>query len=99
MLAKTLTSVAVFDNLRGKKIGLIPKGVQFEYIKKDITWLQRKDGTWVNCGAQFQYVQIINSTPPTTPPPVVVPPATEPVRVILVRVSDGKISLDGGAYE
>jgi hypothetical protein len=95
MQAKTLTSVAVFDAMRGNKIGLIPKGVVFDFIEKNTTWLKRVDGTWVNCGSSFQYVQIINYG--TTPPPVT-PPAQEAVHIIRFN-SVGQISVDGLPYE
>lgn len=98
MLAKTLTTVAVFDAIRGNKIGSVPKGVQFQFVEKHTTWLKRVDGTWINCGAQFQYVEIVSYGSNPTPPPVTPPAGTEAEHTIKIN-SIGKISVDGLPYE
>ena len=95
MYAKVISTVAVWNSVRTAKIGTLPTGTVFAYSNRAGTWIQRQDGTWVNAGANWQYVTLLPSVPVTPPTPVVVDTAKHTIRVN----ATGQVSLDGLPYE
>jgi hypothetical protein len=92
----TLGAVALWDKKNGTKTGkYIPASTLFEWILKDMTWLELPDHTWINCGTTFQYATILTSPSTVTPPP---PPPTVTVTHVLQINDAGKISIDGAPY-
>jgi hypothetical protein len=95
--AKTTSGkVKVFNAYQGADAGfLIPANTVFQWTEKKANWLKMTDGNWINCGATFQYAQILTyptTTPP--PPPVDPPPANAPKLTNIIDVfNDGTIDV------
>jgi hypothetical protein len=79
--AKTTTGrIKTFSAYQGVETGkYIAALTVFEWKVKQANWLQLLDGTWVNCGTSFQYVNILTypsavvPPPPPPPPPIPIP--------------------------
>lgn len=69
MQAITKDIVAVFFSKGGEKTGAkIGKGITFAYVEKSGTWLRLPNNLWVNAGATWQYIKLLDNAPDLPPP-------------------------------